>query len=95
MNGKVDGARARGAQACATGAGDGDHGAWFLDVKRAGFKVGYVPGVFISQQSGRDSERYQQFRRRANNPERSCFVKRGITKYVLGNGHVDYEKEKQ
>ena len=71
--------------------GDGDHAAFFLDVKHAGFKVGYVPGVSINQQLGRDSERYQQFRRRANNPERSCFVKRGITKYVLGNGQVDYE----
>ena len=74
--------------------GDGDHGAFFLDVKHAGFKVGYIPGVFISHQGGSDSIRYSQFRRRANSPERSCFVKRGITKYVLGNGHVDYEKEK-
>jgi GT2 family glycosyltransferase len=75
--------------------GDGDHGSFFLDVKQAGFKVGYVPGVFISHQGGLDSARYNQYRRRACNPERSCFVKRGITKYVLGNGQVDYEKEKQ
>ena len=74
--------------------GDGDHGAFFYDVKLAELNVGYVPGVFISNQSGLDSIRYSQYRRRANNPERSCFVKRGIRKWVLGNGHIDYEKEK-
>jgi GT2 family glycosyltransferase len=73
--------------------GEGEHGAFFVDVKRAGFKVAYVPGVNINQQPGRDSERYRQYRLRANNPARSCFDKRGIKKWVLGNGQIDYERK--
>lgn len=73
--------------------GQGEHGAFFVDLKRAGFKVGYVPGVNISSQEGADSERYRAFRRRAMSPERSCFVKRGIKRYVCGNGIVDYEEK--
>jgi len=73
--------------------GGGEHGAFFLDLKRANFKVGFVPGVNIDQQLGRDSERYQSFRNRARGPERLCFERRGIRKYVLGNGQVDYERK--
>lgn len=75
--------------------GGGEHGAFFLDLKRAGFKVGYVPGVNINQQIGQDSERYRQHRNRARSPERPCFEKRGIRKYVLANGIVDYERKEQ
>jgi len=71
--------------------GEGGHGTFFLDVKRAGFKVVFVPGVEISEQTSRDSERYRQFRRRASSPSRKCFDKRGIKRWVLGNGVVDYE----
>ena len=69
-----------------------EHGMFFLDVKRAGFKVAYVPGVQISEQQGEDSERYKQFRSRANSRSRPCCDSRGIRKYVLGTGQVDYEK---
>ena len=70
--------------------GGGEHGSWFLDVKRAGFKVAFVPGVNINEQSLRSSTEYRQFRARANSPERPCFERRGIKRYVLGNGSVDY-----
>lgn len=71
--------------------GGGEHGAFFLDCKRAGFKTVWVPGVNISEQPGRDSQRYREFRNRANSPERPCFKSRGIKRYVLGNGQVDWE----
>ena len=72
--------------------GGGEHGAWFLDVKRAGFTVAYVPGVQIDEQKGEDSPQYKQFRSRASDPARPCFDRRGIRRYVLGNGKVDYER---
>jgi hypothetical protein len=72
--------------------GGSEHGMFFLDVKRAGYRVAYVPGVQISEQVGEDSARYKQYRARANNPARPCCDKRGVRKYILGNGKVDYEK---
>jgi hypothetical protein len=70
----------------------GEHGAWFLDVKRAGYKVAWVPGVQIQEQEGADNPEYNSYRGRYNgSKERSCFVKRGIRKYILGSGQVDYE----
>lgn len=74
--------------------GEGGHGAFFYDVKKAEFKVAYIPGVEISEQTGRDSEQYRKFRARAHGPSRKCFEKRGIKKWVLGNGIIDYDKEK-
>jgi GT2 family glycosyltransferase len=75
--------------------GEGGHGAFFYDVKKAGLKVGYVPGVYIDEMTGRDSDRYRQYRNRACGPSRKCFEKRGIKKYVLGDGRVDYERKEQ
>ncbi len=74
--------------------GEGGHGAFFYDVKKTGLKVGWVPGVEISEQTGRDSDRYRQFRARAHGPSRKCFEKRGIKRWILGNGIIDYDKEK-
>jgi len=71
--------------------GEGGHGAFFYDVKKVGLKVGWVPGVEISEQTGRDSYRYRQFRARACGPSRKCFEKRNIRRWVLGSGQVDYE----
>jgi hypothetical protein len=70
--------------------GGGDHGAFFLDVKYAGFKVAYVPGVRIDLQKRSIPAEYKPYRRRAYGPERPCFDRRGIKKYILGNGQVDY-----
>jgi hypothetical protein len=75
--------------------GQGEHGAFFVDLKRAMFRVAYVRGVNINSQEGRDSDRYRALRARASSPERSCFDKRGIKKYVLASGQVDYEKKDQ
>jgi hypothetical protein len=71
--------------------GGGEHGAFFLDVKRAGFKTAWVPGVNINTQPGTDSEEYRALRNRARSKERPCFVKRGIKLYTLGDRSVDYE----
>lgn len=70
--------------------GGGEHGAFFVDCKRKGLRTVYVPGVNIYEQPGQDSPRYKYYRNRARSPERPCFVERGIKKYVLGNGTVDY-----
>lgn len=72
--------------------GNGEHGAFFLDCKRAGFKTVYVPGVNIQEQRIRNSARYNEYRNRARSPERVCFVRRGVRKYVLGNGVMDYKE---
>jgi hypothetical protein len=72
--------------------GQGEHGSFFVDLKRAGFKIGFIPGVNINEQSGRDSDEYYTYRYRARSSERSCFVKRGIKKYILADGTVDYEE---
>jgi hypothetical protein len=72
--------------------GGGEHGAFFVDVKRAGHRVAYVPGVQISEQRGVSSPRYMQYRGRSGDKARPCFVRRGIKKYVLGNGQVDYSE---
>jgi GT2 family glycosyltransferase len=71
--------------------GEGGHGAFFYDVKKAGLKVAYVPGVEIAEQTGRDSDRYREYRHRACGPSRKCFEKRNIRKWILGNGQVDYD----
>lgn len=73
--------------------GGGEHGAFFYDLMKSHFLVAYVPGVNINSQSGEDSPRYHQYRRRAARPERECFKKRGIKKYVLANGTIDYEEK--
>lgn len=75
--------------------GEGGHGAFFLDCKKAGIKVAYVPGVFIDEMPEADSERYRQYRRRACGPSRKCFEKRQLKRYVLGSGVVDYERKEQ
>lgn len=72
--------------------GGGEHASFFYDCQLAGFKTVYVCGVNINEQKIKNSSKYNEYRRRANSPERPCFVKRGIRKYVLGNGQIDYEE---
>jgi hypothetical protein len=71
--------------------GGGEHGAFFIDCKKAGFRTAYLPGTNINEQQVRNSPRYNMYRRRALDPARPCFVKRGIRKYIMGNGVVDYD----
>jgi GT2 family glycosyltransferase len=70
--------------------GGGEHGAFFVDALRTGFTTVWVPGVNINEQDRQASYEYNMYRRRARSSERPCFDKRGIKKYVLGNGQVDY-----
>jgi len=72
--------------------GGGEHGAFFIDCKRAGFRTVWVNDVNITEQAVRNSGRYRLYRNRAANPERPCFTRRGIRKYVCGNGQVDYDE---
>ena len=70
--------------------GGGEHAAFFLDLRYYGFKTVFVPGVNVNEQTERDSARYKMYRRRAMDSARPCFERRGIRKYVMGNGVVDY-----
>lgn len=71
--------------------GGGEHGAFFYDMKLAGFKTCLVKGSNIDEYAWPSSVEYKQFRARARSAERPCFKRRGINKYILGNGHVDYD----
>jgi hypothetical protein len=72
--------------------GGAEHAAFFLDCKKSGLKTVYVSGVGINEQKIRNSPRYNLYRRRAQDPQRPCFIKRKIKKYVLGDGRIDYEE---
>ena len=72
--------------------GQGEHGSFFVDAKRAGLRTAYVPGVNINTQRKPMPPEYRPYRSRAANPERSCFKKRGIKTYILGDGRVDYQE---
>jgi len=74
--------------------GGGEHFGFYHDCKEGGFKVAYVPGVNINTQKKPDPPEYRPYRARAGRPERPAFVKRGITKYVLGDGRIDYEESR-
>lgn len=72
--------------------GGGEHGAFFLDVKRAGHKVAYIPDAIISEQSGKATDpRYGFYRGRARRPQRECFEHRGILEYITPGGGHDYD----
>jgi glycosyltransferase involved in cell wall biosynthesis len=73
--------------------GGGEHGAFFVDAQRGSLKTAYVPGVNINTQKKLDPLEYRPYRLRALCSERPCFVKRGIKKYVLGDGRIDYEEK--
>lgn len=74
--------------------GGAEHFALYHDIKEAGFKVALVNGVNINTLKMVDTIRYRQFRNRARSPERPCFVKRNVVKYVMGNGQVDFDQTK-
>jgi hypothetical protein len=69
----------------------GEHGAQFIKIKRAGFKVAFVPGAEIAEQEGEDSLEYKKMRSRHTDPPRVCFDRIGVKRYVLGSGQVDYD----
>ena len=74
--------------------GGGEHGAFFVDVKRAGHRVVYVEGVNINEQPEQLTDpRYGAFRGRARQPERPCFSRRGIKQYYCFDGTADIKWE--
>lgn len=72
--------------------GGGEHGAFFYDCKVAGLRVVCAQDVNINEQKIRSSDRYREYRNRAQNPDRPCFSNREIFQYVLGDGTVDYKR---
>lgn len=72
--------------------GGGEHGAFFYDCALAGVMVACLPSANINEQKIRNSDRYKQFRNRANCDARPCFEKRNIVEYILGDGRVDYRR---
>ena len=73
--------------------GGGEHAAFFIDCMRAGLKTVWVPGVNINELQIRNSREYNSYRNRADSKERPCFQKRGIKRYTLANGQIDYEEK--
>lgn len=73
--------------------GGGEHGAFFIDLKRAGFKVCYVEGANINelpqnQLQWRDIQ-YGKMRARASEPGRICLKRRGVNFYHTFGGHIE------
>lgn len=72
--------------------GGGEHGAFYIDLKRAGFRVAYVKGVSINEIKGSpdwSAANYAQYRGRARQPGRICLKRRGINKYHLMGGSIE------
>lgn len=72
--------------------GGGEHAAFFLAVKRAGWRVAYVPGVSISEfpyNPGKVDGRYDAMRGRARTPGRPALLRAGVTEYTLFGGEVE------
>ena len=69
--------------------GGGEHGAFFIDLKRAGFKVALVSGASIKELPANASWRHRDYltlRGRARDPERPCYIRRGINHYITSSG---------
>lgn len=72
--------------------GGGEHGAFFIDLKRAGHKVAYVPGVSIKEQPyspAMMNPGYPEKRARARANGRPCFKRRGIDTFYLMGGTAE------
>lgn len=69
--------------------GGGEHGMFYLDVKRAGGKVAYLPGVNVNELPGNipgwQHTDYPNYRGRARTPGRPCALRRGVAKYWMGD----------
>ena len=74
--------------------GGGEHGSWFVDLKRSGWKTVYLPGVNINEMPEPEQWRfrhlYPTFRGRAKAPGRICLKRRGISTYHLMGGQVEH-----
>ena len=73
--------------------GGGEHGAFYIDLLRAGFKTCYVEGANINEMGNVPSWkdiRYPDFRSRARTPGRPCLARRGINYYTTFGGFVEH-----
>lgn len=71
--------------------GGGEHGAFFYDALVRYHRVCYVPGVNITEQTGKPTDvRYLSYRGRAKEPGRPCFASRGIKEYTMFGGGVEH-----
>lgn len=69
--------------------GGGEHAAFFLDVKEAGWRVCVVEGANINQFKFNPTwqhKTYGEMRRRARQAGRPCLKRRGVEKYILADG---------
>lgn len=69
--------------------GGGEHAAFFLDVKRAGWRVAVVDGAVIYQFKHNPTwqhKTYGEMRGRARTSGRPCLKRRGVDRYILANG---------
>lgn len=73
--------------------GGGEHGAFFLDIKRAGGRVAYLVNANINEfprgNADWQHQQYNAMRNRARQPGRPCLRKRGIKRWVLQDGSVE------
>jgi hypothetical protein len=68
--------------------GGGEHAAFFIDLKRAGWRAAYVDGCNIDESKilAMTDARYPGMRARAKLPGRPLLKVRGINQYTMGSG---------
>jgi hypothetical protein len=73
--------------------GGGEHGAFYIDVKRAGGRVAYLPNANINEFPRHNTDwkhsDYDKMRARARTPGRICLSRRGVKRYRLMDGSVE------
>jgi len=72
--------------------GGGEHGAWFIKVKRAGWRVAFIPGVSVDQFQPMKFDIHPQYllhRFRAQNKARPCYDRIGIKHFVDEQGFCE------
>lgn len=73
--------------------GGGEHGAFFVDVMRAGGKVAYLVGASIDEiktpSPAWQHKDYPTMRARARKPGLPCLIRRGIKEWVCQDGRVE------
>lgn len=72
--------------------GGGEHGSFFVSVKRAGFNVVCVSSANINEMTWAEFPVYSEYRGRAKNLERPCFDRIGISEWICPDGSYDYRK---
>jgi hypothetical protein len=83
-------------QACWDGGevkiGGGEHGAFYMDLKKEGHKVVVVAGANVETfryDPSKQAPLYDSMRARARQPGRVCLKRRGINRWILQDGSVE------